>query len=159
MAPVNATAPYLTSSVQPPSAARSALLERATAEWLLQLRAALASLNLTHAQARLLIAAAWLGNRATDVRQSEIAAEAGTDPVMTSEVLRALEVRGLITRSPHPTDRRARSIAVTDDGLHLAERAFRLTGVIEARFFETGMSAFGTLAKALKKGGRGLPTK
>jgi MarR family transcriptional regulator, organic hydroperoxide resistance regulator len=155
--PVIAAAPHIIGSVEPPSASRSAILERVASEWLLQHRTALAPLDLTHAQARLLIATAWLGSRAGTacVRQSEIAAEAGTDPVMTSEVLRVLEARGLLTRSPHPTDRRARSIAVTDDGLRLADKASRLTGAVETQFFEAGMPAFGTLAKALKKGGRG----
>ena len=112
----------------------------------------------THAQARLLIAAAWLSSRSHGVRQSDVATEAGTDPVMASEVLRTLESRHLIARAPHPTDRRAKAITVTDSGGALADRAARLVDTAESQFFETGMDVFGALAKSFKKGGRGSKT-
>ena len=153
--PAVSAAPQLASRDTPPSASRAAVLERVSSQWLACLRAALAPLDLTHAQARLLIAAAWLSSRRHGVRQSDVAAEAGTDPVMTSEVLRALETRHLIARAPHPTDRRAKAITVTDTGGALADRAARLVETAENQFFETGMDVFGALAKSLKKGGRG----
>ena len=153
--PAVSAAPQLAARETPPSASRAAVLERVSSQWLMHMRAALAPLDLTHAQARLLIAAAWLSSRGHGVRQSDVAAEAGTDPVMTSEVLRALETRQLIARAPHPTDRRAKSITVTVSGGALADRATRLVETAEKQFFEAGMDVFGVLAKALKKGGRG----
>lgn len=138
-----------------PSSSRSAELERVANRWLLALRTALLPLDLTHAQCRLLITAAWLGSRKAGIRQSDIAAVAGTDPVMTSEVLRTLEARGLVTRVAHPTDGRAKAIAVTDSGAKLADWAHSLVAKAEAEFFSVGMTEFGPLAKALKKGGRG----
>ncbi|MBC7842577.1 MAG: MarR family transcriptional regulator [Gemmatimonadaceae bacterium] len=149
------TAPMLAAREESPAAARGALLERVATHWSLQLRAALAPLDLTPAQFRLLVAAAWLTARGGGVRQSDIAAHASADPVMTSEVLRTLERRGLITRTAHPSDKRARSIAVTGTGGALADRAIRLVDTTETRFFDAGLPEFGTLAKALKKGGRG----
>jgi MarR family transcriptional regulator, organic hydroperoxide resistance regulator len=153
--PTGSNAPRIAARETAPSAGRSAVLERVGNEWLAQLRAALAPLDLTHAQCRLLLAAAWLGSRVQGVRQSDIAAEAGMDPVMTSEVLRTLESRQLIARAPHPTDGRAKSISVTETGGALADRALRLVEAAEEAFFAAGMTQFGTLAKSLKKGGRG----
>ncbi len=143
-----------------PATSRSAELERVANRWLLELRAALLPLNLTHAQCRLLITAAWLGSRQPGIRQpgirqSDIAAAANTDPVMTSEVLRTLEARALLARAPHPTDGRAKAITVTEAGARLADRALVIVGEVEAEFFSVGMPEFGQLAKALKKGGRG----
>ncbi len=153
--PTQSSAPLIASRAESPAEARGAMLERVATAWHLQLRAALITLDLTPAQFRLLIAAAWLNARQTGVRQSEISVHANADPVMTSEVLRALETRGLIARSAHPTDRRAKSITITEAGGVLADRAMRLADATESRFFETGSVEFGPLSKALKKGGRG----
>ncbi len=148
-------APLLSARAASPAGNRGAVLELVATKWQGKLRTALAPLDLTTAQFRLLVATAWLNANSSGVRQSDIAAHAGTDTVMTSEVLRTLESRGLILRSPHPTDRRAKSIEVTDLGGALADRALRLVDAVEAKFFEVGAPEFATLAKALKKGGRG----
>ena len=155
MTTTSTTAPLIAARDQSPATARGALLERVATHWQLELRAALAPLELTPAQFRLLVAAAWLTAKGSGVRQSDISAHANADAVMTSEVLRTLESRGLLTRTAHPTDKRARSVALTATGGALADRAMRLVDTIDARFFETGMPEFGALAKALKKGGRG----
>lgn len=151
--------PLLAARDQSPSDAPGALLERVSTQWLLKLRAALATLNLTPAQFRLLVATAWLNSQAEGVRQSDISLHANADPVMTSEVLRTLESRGLVVRAPHPTDRRAKAIGITESGGSLVDRAIRMVDAVEAKFFEVGMEDFGVLAKALKKGGRGSVTK
>jgi DNA-binding MarR family transcriptional regulator len=148
---------FLASQESSPAETRGALLEGVTTRWLLQLRAALLPLDLTHAQFRLLVAVTWLGSQGGPVRQADVALHANADPVMTSEVLRTLEARGLLTRAPHPTDGRARSIQATESGAELADRAARLVAVVEAKFFEDGLPTFAPLAKALKKGGRGAP--
>jgi MarR family transcriptional regulator, organic hydroperoxide resistance regulator len=148
-------APLLAARAASPAESRGAVLELVATKWQAQLRAALTPLDLTTAQFRLLVATAWLNATSSGVRQSDIAAHAGADTVMTSEVLRTLESRGLVIRSPHPTDRRAKSIEVTVLGGALADRASRLVDAVEAKFFEVGAPEFATLAKALKKGGRG----
>jgi DNA-binding MarR family transcriptional regulator len=98
------------------------VLWRATLAWQRQVTAALAPLDLTHVQFVLLACAWWLG-REEPPRQADVAAQAGTDAVMTSEVLRRLEAKGLVERRPDPADGRARRIAVTPAGVRLAERA------------------------------------
>ncbi len=150
----HSSAPYLAAR-DSPALGRGALLERVGTEWQQLLRSTLQPLDLTPAQCRLLVAASWLSARQSSVRQSDIADVANADTVMTSEVLRTLEARALIARGPHPTDRRARSVTVTEAGGTLADRAARLVEVIESKFFEAGMAEFSPLAKALKRGGRG----
>ncbi len=150
----HSSAPYLAAR-ESPAQSRGAMLERVVTEWQQTIRAALLPLDLTHAQFRLLVAATWLEARQPAVRQSDIAMVANADPVMTSEVLRTLESRALVVRGPHPTDRRARAVSVTEAGGKLADRAARLVDIVEAKFFEGGMAEFSALAKALKKGGRG----
>ena len=153
--PTQSSAPLLAARQESPAESRGAVLERVATAWHLKLRAALIALDLTPAQFRLLVAAAWLSARQTGVRQSDISLHANADAVMTSEVLRTLETRGLIARAPHPTDRRAKAITITETGGALADRALRLVDATESRFFEEGLADFGPLAKALKKGGRG----
>jgi MarR family transcriptional regulator, organic hydroperoxide resistance regulator len=148
-------APMLAARDRSPAESQGAQLERVATQWHLQLRAALAPLDLTPAQFRLLVATAWLNSRSGGVRQSDISLHANADPVMTSEVLRTLEARGLVTRGPHPTDGRAKAIGITDAGGVLADRAIRLVDLVEGKFFEAGMPEFGALAKSLKRGGRG----
>ena len=48
--------------------------------------------------------------------QARLAEQAGTDPMMTSQVLRRLEARGLIERPADAGDTRARRVALTAAG-------------------------------------------
>ncbi|MEO5920229.1 MAG: MarR family transcriptional regulator [Pseudolysinimonas sp.] len=98
------------------------VLWRATLVWQRRITAALDPFGLTHVQFVLLACAWWL-SRDEAPRQADVAAQAGTDPVMTSEVLRRLETKGLVRRTTDPSDGRARLIEVTAEGLRLAELA------------------------------------
>jgi DNA-binding MarR family transcriptional regulator len=55
--------------------------------------------------------------------QTQLAAQAGTDPMMTSQVLRKLEARGLLDRSADANDTRARRPCLTSRGRELVARA------------------------------------
>lgn len=114
-------------------------LWRVATVWQRAVRAALVPLDLTHAQFVLLTSAAWLeaeaGPRGQPVTQATIAAQASTDAVMTSEVLRTLERKKLVRRSPHPEDARARCIAVTPAGRRLVRRAVALVEGVDETFF------------------------
>ena len=101
------------------------LLWRVTNRWQAAMRAALKPFGLTHVQFVLLASLSWMGAErpGEPVTQADLAAFAQTDPMMTSQVLRALESAGLVERRAHPTDRRARRLAVTPAGTDLAGRA------------------------------------
>lgn len=75
---------------------------------------------------------------------------AATDPMMTSQVLRTLESRGLVTRLPHPSDARARALAVTPEGRRLADRAVRVVEACDADFFSGLGEEAGGFVRALR---------
>lgn len=110
------------------------LLWQVTNRWQAAIRAALRPFELTHVQFVLLASLTWLGADAP-VTQRDLAAHAATDPMMTSQVLRALESRALVTRQPHPDDGRAWSVAVTARGAALANRANAAVEACDADFF------------------------
>jgi DNA-binding MarR family transcriptional regulator len=99
--------------------------------------ATLRPLGLTHVQFVLLASLWWLARVAGETpSQRRVADHAGTDPMMTSQVLRLLERRSLVSRVGHPTDSRARQLDVTDDGAALAVRAIAVVEAADADFFE-----------------------
>ncbi len=110
------------------------LLWQLTNTWQAAQRAALHPFDLTHVQFVLLASLTWL-NSDTPVTQRELAAHAHTDPMMTSQVLRTLEAKGLIVRGPHPTDARARALTATPRGAELANAANATVEAVDHTFF------------------------
>lgn len=100
------------------------LLWRATLSWQRRVRTALAPHGLTHVQFVLLACLWWLGEQAGEApTQARLAAQAGTDPMMTSQVLRKLEARGLLERRADRGDTRVRRLRLTTAGRDLTARA------------------------------------
>jgi DNA-binding MarR family transcriptional regulator len=58
----------------------------------------------------------------------QLADSMSTDPPHISVIVDELEKKGLVERTPHPTDRRAKILAVTPEGRQTAERAERMIG-------------------------------
>lgn len=110
------------------------LLWQVTNRWQAAQRAALKPHGLTHVQFVLLASLTWLA-AGGPVSQRQLADHAATDPMMTSQVLRALEQRGLVERLPHPSDGRARALAVTSHGRALANQANVAVEACDAAFF------------------------
>lgn len=111
------------------------LLWQVTNRWQAAQRAALKPFELTHVQFVLLASLAWLGAGDEPVTQRDLAAHAVTDPMMTSQVLRTLEQRGLVERSAHPVDGRAWAVTATGAGVALANRANAAVEACDEGFF------------------------
>jgi DNA-binding MarR family transcriptional regulator len=120
------------------------LLWRVTLHWQRLVTEALRPFNLTHVQFALLSSVWWLSRDAGDSQdgpgghspnQLAIAAQAGTNIKMTSEVLRKLEDKGLIIQRTDPGDRRAKSVTITPEGIRLAEQAVVAVEQVDAAFF------------------------
>ncbi|UGT45544.1 MarR family transcriptional regulator [Nocardia yamanashiensis] len=113
------------------------LLWQVTNRWQAAQRAALAPFDLTHVQFVLLASLTWHTGRSggEPVMQRDLAEHAATDPMMTSQVLRALEQKGLIERRDHPTDRRAKSLVPTETGAALVNRAITAVEACDREFF------------------------
>jgi DNA-binding MarR family transcriptional regulator len=58
----------------------------------------------------------------------QLAEKLATDAPYTTLVVDDLQRRGLVTREPHPTDRRSRLVTVTVDGRAMAGRAEEILG-------------------------------
>jgi DNA-binding MarR family transcriptional regulator len=110
------------------------VLWQVTNRWQAAQRAALKPFGLTHVQFVLLASLTWL-DADGPVTQRRLAEHAATDPMMTSQVLRALEARDLVRRSAHPEDGRARALTVTDAGAALAAAANTVVEACDRDFF------------------------
>ncbi len=108
-----------------------------TNRWQAVMRAALAPHDLTHVQYVLLASLVWMRSHGPDrpITQADLAEWAETDVMMTSQVLRALERKGLVERSRHPTDNRAKVLRATPVGTASAQRATQDVEAADAAFF------------------------
>jgi DNA-binding MarR family transcriptional regulator len=112
------------------------LLWHGTLRWQRLIAAALRPLELTHVQFVLLAVLWWFGEVAGErPTQRALAGQAGTDPMMTSQVVRALERRGLVRRRRHPDDARAVELEVTPAGAKLAVQAIEVVERVDDEFF------------------------
>ena len=125
-----------------PAESPGMLLWQTTNAWQSEIRAALAPFNLTHVQFVLLASLVWLESKQPHVSQQQLADLANTDPMMTSQVLRALEARGQLLRRPHPEDGRAKTLQTTAQAKELVNRAVVAVEHCDAKFFGSQGPAF-----------------
>jgi DNA-binding MarR family transcriptional regulator len=92
-------------------------------------RAALAPAGATAEQFVVLAALA----EAEAATQQELVRRTASDPNTLRAMLVLLEGRGLVERRPHPTDRRARTVALTPDGRRCCERLWGLSAPVRER--------------------------
>ena len=114
------------------------LLWRVTLRWQRLVTAALRPLGLTHVQFVLLATVRWLADHDRDrgsPSQRQVAATAGVDVMMASQVLRVLEKRTLVSRSADPADARVRLVRLTVEGQQLATSALDAVEAVDAGFF------------------------
>jgi MarR family transcriptional regulator, organic hydroperoxide resistance regulator len=115
-----------------PSNSPGFLLWRVTLAWQRSMAAVLLAHDLTHVQFVLLANLWWLGDWQT---QRQLADHAGTDPMMTSQVLRTLEGKGLVDRVVDAADSRARRVALTELGRAAVDQAMPDVDAADAAFF------------------------
>jgi DNA-binding MarR family transcriptional regulator len=118
------------------------LLWRISNAWQQRQRAALQPLGLTHVQFVLLASLVWLTQHGATVTQTDLAEQAQTDLMMTSQVVRALEARGLLTRATSAQDRRARVLSPTAEGIALATAGIQVVEAVDADCFVEGDAAW-----------------
>jgi DNA-binding MarR family transcriptional regulator len=128
-------ASHVTRFADGPAASPGFLLWHVTLAWQRALGAALAPLKLTHVQFVLLACTWWLSEHGEVPNQLTLARQAGTDIKMTSQVVRKLEVKGLLDRDVDPADTRARRLRPTPAGVRVAQRAIAAVEDADERFF------------------------
>ncbi|MEV7660481.1 MarR family transcriptional regulator [Paenarthrobacter sp. NPDC089316] len=125
------------------------LLWHATLRWQREVAAALAPHGITHVQFVLLACTWWLNREGEHPNQLAVARQAGTDVKMASQVLRTLELKGLIQREVDPADTRSKRLRVTNAGAELAPLAVAAVEQADARFF--GEASGNDLVPLLKR--------
>jgi DNA-binding MarR family transcriptional regulator len=127
------------------------LLWQLTNLWQQRIRAALLPLGITHVQFVLLASVAWLENTGVVVTQAILARHARTDMMMTSQVVRTLEEKGLFTRAAHPTDTRAKVVSLTPAGREMAQRALAVVEAADEQFFQELGGDVSTLLRLMRQ--------
>jgi DNA-binding MarR family transcriptional regulator len=121
-----------------PGSSPGFMLWRVTLRWQRRMTATLRPFGLTHVQFVLLASLWWLSEvRHEAPSQRGLAEFAGTDAMMTSQVIRALEARALIDRAADPDDSRARRLTVTPQGAELARTTIAAVEAADREFFAT----------------------
>jgi DNA-binding MarR family transcriptional regulator len=113
------------------------VLWQAANTWLREVNAALRPHGLSYVQCLLLavLADQEATGEATGMRQVALARGLRADVMMTSQVLRALERRGLVSRAADPADSRARRVRLTERGERALAPALGVLAGAEERYF------------------------
>ncbi len=112
------------------------LLWQVTNLWQRELKKALKKYGLTHAQFLLLASIHWLTLHKKEVTQILLSSHTKIDPMTTSTVLRTLQSKGLLERQEHASDTRAKTVALTQQGIDIAIQAVKTTETFDAKFFK-----------------------
>ena len=112
------------------------LLWQASNLWQRKQKLALKSLELTHVQFILLIHIFYLEQEIENLSQSVLAVKAHTDPMMTSQVVRVLIDKGLVSRQDNPNDVRAFRLQTTFKGRDIANKALKIVEEVDRKFFD-----------------------
>ena len=96
----------------------------------------LAPHDLTHVQFVVLACLWWIeDHEAVHPTQAHLAQQAGIDPMMTSQVARKLEHRGLLERHIDHADSRARQLSITPAGRALLTAALADVDAADELYF------------------------
>jgi MarR family transcriptional regulator, organic hydroperoxide resistance regulator len=118
-------------SFEHPEESTGFLLWQVSMLWQRSVNDVLSEYGLTHAQFVVLAAAGWLTHQQESVTQTDIANHANIDKMMTSTILRGLQQKGLIIRTEHETDMRAKTVLLTNNGQTTLKRALVLVEEID----------------------------
>jgi len=103
--------------------------------WQRKVRRSLETVGLTHVQFVLLAGIQWLTGAGKSVTQVELARATKTDAMTVSQVLSWLEARGMLVRTQHPDDSRAKSLRLAPGREELLATAVRLVEQADNDFF------------------------
>ena len=105
--------------------------------WQREIRKSLQEYNLTHTQFVVMASTYYLGMHHQEVTQIDVSKESNIDVMLTSNVMRALEKRGLLRRAEHSSDTRAKIVMLTDEGYSILKKAVKKVEHFDAIFFSS----------------------
>lgn len=124
------------------------MLWRVTNQWQAVIRNALKPHGITHVQFVLLASLTW-SNEDGGVTQAELSQRTHADPMMVSQVVRALTEKGLVRRDRDANDGRAMRVSVTAEGRDIARAANRAVEAADGEYFGAHSSELRTLISHL----------
>lgn len=124
-----------TSQFAGPEYSIGCLLWQVTHLWLRRLTAGLSEFDLTHMHFVLLAGIGWLTQNNDLLTQVQLAEFCQVDVMLISQVVRKLETKKLVKRLPHPTDTRAKVLALTPSGEDILKKALPLIESLDVEFF------------------------
>lgn len=127
------------------------LLWRVASEWQRLQRKALDDIGITHPQFVLLAGIRSLESSGIPVTQVALARFVHMDEMVTSQVLRGLESRGLLIRSPHPDDNRSKCLRLASAGAKILRLAVPLVENVDEVFFSLSDKQMGEMLKIFRK--------
>lgn len=110
------------------------LLWHISTSWRSSIEATLKTLDLTHPQFVIIATLAWLTSKGNLVTQATVGKMAGLDPNTTSQIIKGLEHKGLITRE-QSSDGRAKNPILTTKGNEILKQALPAVEATDAQFF------------------------
>lgn len=131
------------------------LLWQVTNLWQREIRKTLEPFGLTHSQFVLMASIHWLSLHQQDVTQILLSGHTRIDPMTTSTVLRSLQAKGLVIRTEHPVDTRAKTVGLTEEGIRITRLAVVAVEKFDREFFsvlEPELEKFHSGIKQLMKG-------
>ena len=140
---------FETASLGAPENAVGFVLWRVVHRYQREVDRALAAHDLTHLQFQTLAMAAWLVQSGEVVPQSALARSGDIHPMQLSNMLKALESKGLVARARSPQDERAKSVEVTAAGVTSLRRALPVVIDVQRRLFGQEGRPGGSLLSAL----------
>ncbi|MCJ2087635.1 MarR family transcriptional regulator [Methylobacterium sp. E-005] len=125
------------------------VLWRVVHRYVREIDRALAAADLTHLQFTVLAMTAWMARSGEPVTQVTLARFGDIHPMQVSQVLKALEVKGLVARPRSIADTRAKCIEVTETGVGALRQAMPLAISVQERLFGKAGAPGGRLMIAL----------
>jgi len=107
--------------------------------------------NITSPQMTLLTTIYWLIQNKRDPIQVAVADTAKMDKMTTSTVLRTLQKKGLITRTEHSKDTRAKVVHLTEKGIEITVKSLRQVNKFNIDYFSALGDSKATFINLLQK--------
>ena len=127
------------------------VLWRVVHRYVREIDRALAAADLTHLQFTVLAMTAWIARAGEPVTQVTLARFGDIHPMQVSQVLKALEAKGMVARPRSIADTRAKRIEVTETGVASLRHAMPLAITVQERLFGKAGAPGGSLLAALAK--------
>ncbi|MBN2400981.1 MAG: winged helix-turn-helix transcriptional regulator [Spirochaetes bacterium] len=111
------------------------LLWQASNIWQRLIKNNIKQFNTTYTQFIILTSIIYLSQYNKQINQKQIAQQAKLDIMTTSDVIKTLEAKKLLVRSPYPDDKRYNSLKVTKKGTELVFNIFYHVRISDITFF------------------------